>query len=75
MKSQQIQERVLQENGIKVDCRYIASVLRNDIGARYKPIRKVPYLGNSIRCLQLRQFYSKFMLGQIASGVRIINLD
>ena len=54
---------------------YVSQVLRHDIGARYTRIQKVPYLGNSVRCLLLRQQYAKFMLGQLASGVRVINLD
>ena len=50
-------------------------VLRHDLGAKYKKIKKIPYLGNSDRCLLLRQHYARFMLAQLSSGVRVINLD
>ena len=43
--------------------------------AKYKKIKKIPYLGNSDRCLLLRQHYARFMLAQLSSGVRCINLD
>ena len=29
-------------------------VLRNDLGARYKRIRRIPFMGNSVRCKVLR---------------------
>ena len=50
-------------------------MLRNDIGARYKPIKKVPYIGNTPRCIILRQKYAMFVLDQLQRGVRVINLD
>ena len=54
---------------------YICSVLQKDIGARFKRIRKIPFLGNSPRCLILRRYYAKFMLKQLSDGLRIINID
>ena len=51
------------------------SVLREDIGARYKCIRRIPFRGNSARCLILRQRYAKFMLDLLAGDVRVINID
>ena len=38
---------VFADKKLKVSTQYICSVLRNDIGARYKTIKRVPYLGNS----------------------------
>ena len=74
-KAKQVSESVLEEHGIVVSNQYVCSVLRNDIGARFKLIRKIPYLGNHNRCLQLRQLYAKFMLRKLAAGVRVINVD
>ena len=50
-------------------------MLRHDLGARYKRLRKVPYLGNADRCLILRAHFSKFLLNHLAAGMRVINLD
>ena len=66
--SAQVQQDVMEDHDMKVGRQYIASVLRNDLGARYKPIKKVPFLGNSSRCLQLRMLYAKFILNQLAAG-------
>ena len=41
----------------------------------YKAIRRIPYRGNSIRCIALRQRYARYMLGLLESGVRVINID
>ena len=52
--SKQVQKSIQEEHGLEVNQGYISSVLRNDIGARYKPIKKIPYIGNTARCLILR---------------------
>lgn len=75
LNSRQVQQSVLEDHGIDVTRQYVSSVLRNDIGARYKPVKKVPFLGNSNRCLQLRKHYAKFIIGQLAAGVRYLNVD
>ena len=50
-------------------------MLRHDLGAKFARIKKIPFHGNSDRCLLLRQHYARFMLAQLSSGVRVINLD
>ena len=74
-KAADIQAEALAQHGIKVSKTYICGVLRHDIGAKYARVKKIPFLGNSSRCMLLRQHYAKFMLSQLASGVRCINLD
>ena len=74
-KAKQVTESVLADHGIAVSNQYVCSVLRSDIGARFKLIKKIPYLANHDRCLMLRQLYAKFMLRKLAAGVRIINVD
>ena len=66
---------MLDLHGIIVSNQYVCKVLRHDVGAKFKRVRKVPYLGNSLRSLILRQSYAKFMLEQLRSGVRVINVD
>ena len=53
-KSMQVKESVLAEQGVSVSCQYVSQVMRKDMGARYTRIQKIPYLGNSVRCLLLR---------------------
>lgn len=50
-------------------------MLRHEVGARYKRVKKIPFLGNTDRCLILRQKYAMFMISQLAKGVRVLNLD
>ena len=54
LSSHHVQASILQEHGLYIERAYINTVLRHDIGARYKRIRKIPYLGNSVRCIALR---------------------
>ena len=70
-----LRKRLSEECSIKVSSSYIRQVLRHDLGCRYRRIKKVPYHGNSPRCLILRQHYALFMLEQLARGTRVINID
>lgn len=74
-KSQHVADSIRQQHGVVVKPSYVSQVLRHDLGARYERLRKVPSLSNASRCLLLRQHYAKFMLAQLAAGVRIINVD
>ena len=74
-RAKDVKAAVEDEHGIEVSCQYVCKVLRHDIGAKYKRVKRIPFLGNSPRCLLLRQHYAKFMMSQLESGVRIINLD
>ena len=53
----------------------ISKVMSCDMGLAFKRIQKVPLLGNTARCLLLRQMYAKFMLKLLAAGTRVINVD
>jgi len=74
-KAVSIQTAVKEKHSLEVTIEYVRSVLRNDIGAKYKRVKKIPYLGNTDRCLLLRQHYAKFIIAQLANGVRVINVD
>ena len=70
-----LQQKIQDESGQVLTKSYIRSVLHNDLGFRYKKLKKVPYHGNSTRCLLLRQHYAKFILGELSNGIRCINID
>ena len=42
---------------------------------RYRVLKKVPFQGNSERCLVMRMRYAKKMLALLKEGARIINID
>ena len=50
-------------------------MLKKDLGVTYQAIKRIPYRGNSTRCLALRQRYAQYMLSLLESGVRVINID
>ena len=50
-------------------------MLKKDLGVTYQAIKRIPYRGNSTRCLALRQRFAQYMLGLLASGTRVINVD
>ena len=49
-----IKDQVEKETDVKVSQEYVRQVLRCDIGAKYARIKKIPFLGNSDRCMLLR---------------------
>ena len=58
-----------------VGLREIRGVLRDECEMRYKTIKRIPFHGNTKRCLVLRQLFSKSMLSILDSGKRCINID
>ena len=54
MRAEDVKNSVQSEHNVTVSLEYVRSVLRNDIGAKYARIKKIPFLGNSDRCLLLR---------------------
>ena len=74
-RAKQVTDSLKRNHELEMSKQYIFQVLRHDVGAKYKRIRKIPFLGNTLRCFVLRQHYGIFMINQLASDVRVINLD
>ena len=53
-KAQLVVDAVKQSHGIDVSLSYVCSVLRHDLGVTYRCFKRIPFLGNSPRCLMLR---------------------
>ena len=51
------------------------TVMKDHMGLAYRMSRKIPALGNSERCLVLRQQYAMVMLELLKNGKRKINAD
>ena len=58
----QVVSSVKEKFDLDVKPDYVRKVLRADLNQRYRRIKKVPFLGNTVRCLILRQMYAKFMI-------------
>ena len=74
-KSKDVVGAVRNEHDIKVSSQYVCTVLTKDLGIGYKAIKRIPFKGNSTRCLALRQKYAQYMLSLLESGIRVINID
>lgn len=75
IRAEDVRTAALEHEGLNVTGSYVCSVLRADMGLRYRPVKLVNSLANTSRCLILRQKYAKFMLDLLHSGKRIINID
>lgn len=53
----------------------VRAVLKKDFDMSYRMLKKVPFQGNSDRCLVTRMLYAKKMLALLDEGKRIINID
>ena len=73
--AQHVSDPILAKEGIQVSNQFISDILRNYLGAGFILIKKIPFHGNSARCLVLRQLYAQFMLQQLAEGTCINNVD
>ena len=60
---------------MKVNDQYVAQVLRQEFGMRYKKVQKVAYQGNSQRSLVLRHLCAKTMLDILNGDMIVINID
>ena len=54
---------------------FIQNVLRNNLGMRYKKVKRIAFQGNSPRNIILRQQYAKVMIDLLLKRKRIINCD
>ena len=71
----QVAECVKSKHGKEVSNGYVAAVLRTCLKMRYRKVKRVPFQGNSERCIVQRQQYGKYMLKLMSSGRRILNID
>ena len=68
--------RVLEANhDICVPVHQIRKMFRQNMGLKYKRIKKISFQGNCQRSMVLRQQFSIKMLELLESGKRILNID
>ena len=75
MIAKQVQDAVQLEHGVGVSRQYVGSVLREDLGVRYRAIKRIPFQANQPRCTFLRMEYAKFMLRTLSENKRVICID
>ena len=73
--AQQVRVHLQKSKGLDYPLWHVRSVLHNDFNMRYRVLKKVPFQGNSERCLVMRMHYAKKMLELMKQGVRVIKID
>lgn len=63
------------EKKLVVTNQFVAQVMRKRLKMRYKKVQRTPFAGNSDRSLALRFLCAKVLLGLLAAGKRLINID
>ena len=63
VKAAQIKEQIKEQNNVDISNQKIRKILKNEMGLRYRRVKKVPIQANSERCLILRQQYALKMIG------------
>ena len=71
----QVECLVQQRHDIIVPVHQVRRMLRQNMGLKYKKIKKVAYQGNSERSMVLRQQFSMKLLELLESGKRVLNID
>ena len=71
----QVVEHIQSKYDCQVKPHYVSFILRNCLKMRYRKVKRVPFQGNSERCMILRQQFGAFMLDVLVSGKRVINVD
>ena len=73
--TEQVKQRVKKEKDFEVTRPAVCKVLKEELGLRYRKIKKIPLQANSQRCKVLRQQYALSLLSMLDSGKRIIQVD
>ena len=71
----QMQELVRARTSVPVPLHDVAKILKNEFNLSYRKIRRVPFQGNSDRCLVLRQLYARKMFQLYNDGYHVLNID
>ena len=71
----QVVEKVRSMYQTKVSDSFVSNVLKHILEMRYRKVKRIPFQGNSDRCMILRQQYAKFMLELLDGNKRVLNLD
>lgn len=74
-KTTQIVELLKSKHGLDVKRAYVASVLHNVLGMRYKRVGRVAMQTNTEASLVKRQASAKVLLRELEKGRRILNID
>ena len=73
--TQAITKAVNAQADVQVKQPLVRKVMRKTLRLKYKSVTYVPFQTNSNRCLVLRQQFAITLLGLLAQGKRIINVD
>ena len=71
----QIQQKASAHTSTQVSINSVAKIIKNEFKLSYRKIKRVPFQGNSERCLVLRQLYARKMFQLHNEGYHILNID
>ena len=73
--AEMVAQLVESKKDIEVSVEEVRSIMKEELGMRYRIAKTLPKQANSTRCLVLRQQYAMQMLSLLQNGTRIINID
>ena len=74
-KAEQLAGYIMDTRQVQLSNAFVASVMRNHLGMRYKKVRRIPWQGNTERAVVLRCLSSKLFLEGLDQGVRYLSVD
>ena len=74
-KASVVKHIVEEKHGLLVKDQQLKKIFREQLGLRYKKVKRIPFQGNLERNLVLRQRFGMKLLELLQQGKRIINVD
>ena len=68
-------DSIQSSENVKVGKEFVCKTLREQLGLRYRRIKKVAFAGNIDRSLVLRRLYAEEMLALLQQHKRIVVID
>ena len=73
--AKQVKSELMDRSKVKFNTHFVRSVLRDDLGMRYRKIKKSAFLGNNARSKVARLIFAKRMFEVLESQARVIVID
>jgi hypothetical protein len=74
-RAEDVVREIWAREGVKVTLKKVCTVMKEVLNLHYRPLKRIPFLANSDRCLIQRQRYAKMMIDLLLKGVVVINID
>jgi hypothetical protein len=74
-RAEEVVREIWVREGVRVTLKKVSIVMKDALNLHYRPLKRIPFLANSDRCLIQRQRYAKVMIDLLLRGVVVINID